>query len=118
MSYVGMNAQTGLRISGRAHLAQSVTKILATPIGTRIRRRTFGAKAADLIDTPAHGAALLQLYAASATALMTWEPRLRVRALSLSLNAEKPGRVVLHIQGEADLDDQTTSVDIAAAFGE
>lgn len=110
MSYIGMDANTGLRISGRQHLNQSVTKILTTSIGTRIRRRPFGALAADLIDTPTNGAAVLQLYAAAATALMLWEPRLRVRSLSANVNANRPGALVLNIIGEADTGDRTESV--------
>jgi len=97
-----MDAQTGRRLTGRAHLAQSVGKILSTSVGTRLRRRPFGALAADLIDAPAHGATVLQLYAAAATALMTWEPRLRVRSLAVEVNAARPGRVLLTVNGEAD----------------
>ena len=115
MTYIGMDANTGLRISGRQHLNQSVTKILTTSIGTRIRRRPFGALAADLIDTP-HGAAVLQLYAAAATALMLWEPRLRVRSLSASVSANRPGAVVLNIIGEADTGDRTESVSLSTTL--
>lgn len=116
MSYLGMNAATGLRITGREHLAQSITKILQTPLATRVRRRTFGAKAADMIDTPANGAAVLQLYAAAATALMLWEPRLRVRSMSVEVDAERPGRIVLNIHGEADTGDRIESVSVATTL--
>ncbi|MGE4335579.1 MAG: GPW/gp25 family protein [Pigmentiphaga sp.] len=116
MSYIGMDANTGLRISGRQHLNQSVTKILTTSIGTRVRRRPFGALAADLIDTPTNGAAVLQLYAAAATALMLWEPRLRVRSLSANVNAIRPGAVVLNIIGEADTGDRTESVSLSTTL--
>ncbi|WP_235515151.1 GPW/gp25 family protein [Achromobacter sp. Root83] len=113
MSFMGMNAATGLRITGREHLAQSVSKILQTPIATRVRRRAFGAKAADMIDTPTNGAAVLQLYAAAATALMLWEPRLRVRSMSVEMDADRPGRVVLNIHGEADTGDRIENVSVA-----
>nr|WP_313037595.1 GPW/gp25 family protein [Achromobacter ruhlandii] len=113
MSYLGMNARTGLRISGRKHLAQSVEKILTTAVGTRHRRRTFGALNADLIDTPTNGAAVLQLYAAAATALMLWEPRLRVRSLSAHVNASRPGAVMLNINGEANTGDRTEGVSLS-----
>jgi phage baseplate assembly protein W len=118
MSYLGMNARTGLRISGIDHLAQSVEKILTTAIGSRHRRRTFGALNADLIDTPSNGAAVLQLYAASATALMAWEPRLRVRSLALSMNADTPGRAVLTINGDTDASSTSAPVSISATIRE
>jgi hypothetical protein len=116
MSYLGMNAVTGLRITGRDHLAQSISKILQTPIATRVRRRTFGAKAADMIDTPTNGAAILQLYAAAATALMLWEPRLRVRSMSVEVDPDRPGRVVLNINGEADTGDRIEDVSVATTL--
>ena len=116
MSYLGMNAATGLRITGREHLAQSIGKILQTPLATRVRRRTFGAKAADMIDSPANGAAMLQLYAAAATALMLWEPRLRVRSISVDVDADRPGRIVLNIHGEADTGDRIENVSVATTL--
>lgn len=118
MSYLGMNAHTGLRISGIDHLKQSVEKVLTTAIGTRLRRRTFGALNADLIDTPSNGAAILQLYAASATALMVWEPRLRVRSLALSMNSETPGRAALTINGDTDASSISMPVSISATIRE
>ena len=117
MSYLGMNASTGLRITGREHLAQSVSKILQTPLATRVRRRAFGSKAADLIDTPANAAAILQLYAIAATALMLWEPRLRVRSMSADVDAQRPGRLALNLQGEADTGDRIESVSLTTILG-
>lgn len=116
MSYLGMNAVTGLRITGRDHLAQSINKILQTPLATRVRRRAFGAKAADMIDSPANGAAILQLYAVAATALMLWEPRLRVRSMSAEVDAERPGRVVLNLHGEADTGDRIETVTLTTTL--
>ncbi len=116
MSYLGMNAATGLRITGREHLTQSISKVLQTPLATRVRRRTFGAKAADIIDSPANGAAILQLYAAAATALMLWEPRLRVRSMSVEVDADRPGRIVLNIHGEADTGDRIENVSVATTL--
>jgi len=116
MNYLGLDARTGLRIDGRAHLAQSVNKILGTAVGTRLRRRSFGALTADLIDTPANGAAVLQLYAASATALLAWEPRLRVRTLSVQADAKRPGCMLLTITGEADQAATSVPVTVTAAL--
>ena len=94
----------------------SYTHLLTTAIGTRQRRRTFGALNADLIDTPSKGAAVLQLYAASATALMAWEPRLRVRSLAIEMSADAPGRVVLTVNGDTDASSTSTPVSVSATL--
>jgi len=74
----GMHAQTGRRLDGPAHLRQSITDILTTPIGSRVMRREYGSRLFELIDAPASGATLIDLYAATAEALARWEPRLRL----------------------------------------
>lgn len=78
----GMNAETGRSMSGLEHLAQSIGRIVSTPLGSCIQRRTFGSELPDLIDAPANGATRIRLYAAIATALMRWEPRLPCSATS------------------------------------
>lgn len=94
----GMNAQTGRVLSGIDHLRQSLRDILATPIGTRVMRRDYGSRLFELVDAPMNNATLVELYAATAEAVMRWEPRFkltRVRAASAA-----PGRVVLDLLGE------------------
>jgi len=112
-----MNAATGLRVSDSAHLAQSVRTILTTPVGSRIARRAFGSLAADLIDAPSHRAAIVQLYAAAATALARWEPRLRVVQVTADRDAAAPGRVMLAIVGERILGAAREPVRLVAALG-
>ncbi|WP_038789844.1 baseplate assembly protein, partial [Burkholderia pseudomallei] len=46
----GMNAETGRSMSGLDHLAQSIGRIVSTPLGSCIQRRTFGSELPDLID--------------------------------------------------------------------
>ncbi|WP_459614358.1 GPW/gp25 family protein [Bordetella sp. 2513F-2] len=116
-TYLGMDARTGLRITDGAHLQQSVAKILGTSIGTRLRRRPFGSKAPDLIDAPANRATLLQLYAAGATALMAWEPRLKLRSISANLATDQPGRVEISVAGETSHDGGTQGVSLTVAMG-
>jgi uncharacterized protein len=94
----GMNASTGRAISGLAHLYQSIAKILTTPIGTRIARRSFGAELFDLIDAPNNDTTRVQLYAATATALMRWEPRLTLTRVGLS-STTADGQTVIDIEG-------------------
>ena len=96
---MGMDARTGRALSGDAHLAQSIADILATPVGTRVMRRDYGSRLPDLIDAPGNAATRVQLYAATATALMRWEPRLTLTRVALSAVDALRGRWVLELTG-------------------
>jgi uncharacterized protein len=96
---MGMDARTGQALDGDAHLAQSIADILATPIGTRLMRRDYGSRVPDLIDAPGNAATRVQLYAATATALMRWEPRITVKRVALSVRDALQGRWVLTLVG-------------------
>lgn len=100
----GMHAKTGRATTGLAHLCQSITKILTTPLGTRIARRDFGSELFDLVDAPNNDTTRVRLYAATATALMQWEPRLRLTRVQLATEANEVGRGVQYI----DLEGWTT----------
>jgi phage baseplate assembly protein W len=95
----GMSATTGRALTEREHLAQSIADILMTPLNTRVMRRDYGSLLPDLIDWPLNGQTKLQAYAAVVMALMRWEPRIRLSAVSLSLG-ERPGQAVLDLDGE------------------
>ena len=113
---IGMNAQTGRTLTAAGHLAQSVADILTTPIGTRVMRREYGSQLPDLIDWPTNAATRLQAYAATAMALMRWEPRIRLSRVQLFLG-EQPGHVVLDIEGtRADIN-EPLSLRIPLRFG-
>src|SRR5690554_4831638 len=94
---IGMNCTTGTRISGAAHLRQSISDILTTPIGSRLMRRDYGSLLPDLIDQPQNAATRVRLYAAVASALMTWEPRLRLSRIGYSVSGSQG---VLELDGE------------------
>lgn len=94
-----MNRTTGRRITGIAHLQQSVADILSTPLGTRLERRTYGSLLPSLIDQPDNARTRLRCYAAIASALMKWEPRLRVTRVGMSSGAQ-PGQAVVDLEGE------------------
>lgn len=95
----GMNTTTGRSVDGLAHLYQSIAKILTTPIGSRLGRRTFGSELAGLVDAPNNGATRVRLYAAVATALMRWEPRLKLSRITLSVDDAGTGQQVIDIEG-------------------
>lgn len=113
---LGMNTTTGRSIADSAHLAQSVADILTTPIGSRVMRREYGSQLADLIDWPHNSATRLQAYAATAMALMRWEPRLRLTRVQLSLGA-MPGQAVLDLEGTRTDSNEPLSLRVPLSLG-
>lgn len=94
----GINATTGKALEGIDHLAQSISDILTTPIGSRVMRRTYGSLLPRLIDQPFNASTRIQLFAAIAGALMRWEPRLQLSRVSLELG-DVPGAVMVTLEG-------------------
>lgn len=93
----GMDASTGKRLGGVAHLRQSITKILTTRIGTRTRRRAFGSRLPERIDNPAGPALAIDVIADTAAALDQWEPRYALERVIVDQST--PGRCVLDLDG-------------------
>jgi phage baseplate assembly protein W len=96
---LGMDARTGKRLEGDAHLAQSIGDLLSTPIGSRVMRRDYGSALFELVDQPGNTHTLVRLYAAVAMAIMRWEPRIRLRKVSLEAG-ETLGSWILNLAGE------------------
>ena len=94
-----MDRTTGRRITGMEHLKQSIADILTTPLGSRIERRTYGSLLPGLIDQPDNARTRLRCYAAIASALMNWEPRLRVTRVGMQSGAA-PGQATVTLEGE------------------
>lgn len=94
----GMDRTTGKAVDGTAHLAQSIADILTTPIGSRVMRRDYGSQLPALIDAPFTTATRIRLYAATAAALMRWEPRIQLDRIAMTLGTA-PGVVVVTVQG-------------------
>ncbi|TPG14373.1 GPW/gp25 family protein [Sphingomonas oligophenolica] len=80
---IGMSAVTGKPLSGDAHLAQSLTDLFATRIGSRVCRRDYGSLLPDLIDQAMNAAGRLRLFAATAIAIARWEPRIELTQVGL-----------------------------------
>ena len=83
----GLNKTTGQSIPDvESHVRQSIGDIITTPINTRVMRRDYGSFIPDLIDQPLNETTLLRLYAATAAALMRWEPRFKISTIRLATN--------------------------------
>ena len=94
----GMSVNTGRAIDGVEHLGQSIADILTTPIASRCMRRDYGSLLPELIDAPMNGATRMKLYGATATALMRWEPRIRLNRITLT-PGDSAGAFVLDLEG-------------------
>lgn len=105
----GTDANTGKPLDGLAHLQQSIKDILTTPIGSRVMRRDYGSRLPRLVDAPMNRATLIDLYAATAEALLQWEPRFSVQQV-VAVSAA-PGRVELQVTGEYLPDGQQVTID-------
>lgn len=93
----GMNARTGAPLDGGEHLAQSIADILTTPVGTRVMLRDYGSDIPDLIDQPMNAATRQAIYAATASALARWEPRIRLTRVTLAAS-DVAGRFSLSLE--------------------
>ncbi|SMX27292.1 Gene 25-like lysozyme [Pelagimonas phthalicica] len=93
----GIDASTGRKLGGLDHLRQSIRDILTTPIGSRVMRRDYGSRLFELIDAPYTSATRLAIIAATAEALMIWEPRIYVEQINLV--SYEPGHVVIDLIG-------------------
>ncbi len=94
----GMDRSSGTAISGIEHLKQSVHDILTTPLGSRLMCRDYGSLIPSLIDQPDNASTRVRLYAAVASALMRWEPRLKLKTVGLA-SGQRPGQRVIDIEG-------------------
>lgn len=93
----GMQANTGTALSGIAHLRQSITDILTTPIGSRVMRRDYGSYLFELLDYTGNSNARLQLMAATADALIRWEPRLELTSVTTDIGFD--GKTQINLSG-------------------
>lgn len=92
---IGMSATTGRVLDGVEHLRQSVADILMTPLGSRVGRRDYGSELFGLLDQAMTPTLRLRLFAATATALLRWEPRLKLTAIALVADAAGVWRLTL-----------------------
>lgn len=117
MSGIGMNASTGNPIIGVDHIRQSIADILTTTIGSRVMRRDYGSLLPELIDSPINTRTRLRVAAATATAVIKWEPRIRPSRISLEMETglDNASRLVVELTGtlrNGPLADQTVALSI------
>lgn len=94
---IGMDRHSGRQLDSLDHIRQSCGIILNTPIGTRVERRAFGSLLPQLLDRPLNGKTRMQLLAATAIALRTWEPRISVAGMHLALDAMRDGAATIEL---------------------
>lgn len=82
--YIGMSRETGRAITDVEHIRQSCGDILRTPVGSRVMRRDYGSLLFSLIDQPQTDALKLQIMCACYMALLKWEPRISISALTVA----------------------------------
>ena len=96
--YIGLDTKTLATLLDDAEIYDALERLLTTPIGSRVMRREYGSLLPALIDQPMHGATLLRLTAATYTALLRWEPRIRIIRARFAPDATQPGRIVVDLQ--------------------
>ncbi|KRP83808.1 GPW/gp25 family protein [Pseudomonas lactis] len=93
-----MNRETGAAIDELDHIAQCLTDILTTRIGTRVMRREYGSLLPELVDHPFNDVTRLRVYSGAVMALMRWEPRVSLSRVQF-MGATLQGQSVLDLEG-------------------
>lgn len=106
--YSGMNRNSGLQIDDIDHIRQSISDILATPQGTRVMRRDYGSLLSTLNDQPQNPALRLKMMAAVYGAVMRWEPRVTLNAISITTLSN--GKMIVDLTGSRTDSDSRLSL--------
>ncbi|EPE4184514.1 GPW/gp25 family protein [Yersinia enterocolitica] len=106
--YIGMNRNSGLHIDDIDHIRQSISDILATPQGSRVMRRDYGSLLSTLIDQPQNPALHLKMMAAVYGAVMRWEPRVTLSAITIT--TQKDGQMIVDLTGSRTDSDSRLSL--------
>ena len=95
---LGMDNSTGQRLTGIAHLRQSIADILGTPLGSRVVRRDYGSRLFELTDAPMNRGGVMDVIIATADALKRWEPRLSLSSVRVDTPTDD-GRLQISVSG-------------------
>jgi len=111
-----MSRITGITLQSEIdHIRQSIQDIVTTPIGTRVMRGSYGSLISQLIDGPFNDITKLQLYAATATALIRWEDRINLESVTIEYIEE--GKFNLDLGFQLVNTNQKESLSIPLNFG-
>jgi len=69
-----------------------------TPVGSRVMRRDYGSRLAEIVDQPMNGETVVDIFLATAEALAEWEPRFRARRVQVE--RAEAGRFDLVVEGD------------------
>ena len=111
-----MNRHTGGAIDTQAHIAQSITDILTTRLGTRVMRREYGSLLPELVDHPFNDITRLRVCAATVMALMRWEARISLSRVQFT-GANLQGQTVLDLEGRVVNTDEPLSLSVPLQLG-
>lgn len=111
-----MNRHTGGFIDTQAHIAQSITDILTTRLGTRVMRREYGSLLPELVDHPFNDITRLRVCAATVMALMRWEARISLSRVQFT-GANLQGKTVLDLEGRVVNTDEPLSLSVPLQLG-
>ena len=75
---MGIDRRTGGIITGWAHVVQSIDDFFTTQFGERVLREWYGSMVPNLLGRNMVPKEILPFFAAIASAIDTWEPRVRV----------------------------------------
>ncbi|MHA3078833.1 GPW/gp25 family protein [Acinetobacter sp. ANC 3791] len=110
-----MSRKTGLSIELYEHIRQSIQDIVFTPIGSRVMRRSYGSLVFKLLDQPFNDATRLQVMAATATAILTWENRIQLNSVRFS--QVKNGRFQVDLDMQLIGSNKNISISIPLNYG-
>ncbi|MEM9189367.1 MAG: GPW/gp25 family protein [Myxococcota bacterium] len=85
-------------VGGDEGVAQSIELILATALGERQMRFTFGSDLPNMIFEPVNGATLARIEDAARAAVVEQEPRVRLEAVSAEADPNVESKVVLTLE--------------------
>ena len=111
-----MTRETGGVLGDVAHISQSIADILTTRLGTRVMRREYGSLLPELVDQPFNDTTRIRVYAATAMALMSWEPRIRLSRVQF-LGSTLQGNTVLDLDGTLVDSNEPLSLSIPLQMG-
>ncbi|OKO48303.1 GPW/gp25 family protein [Pseudomonas sp. BTN1] len=111
-----MNRETGAAIDELDHIAQCLTDILTTRIGTRVMRREYGSLLPELVDHPFNDVTRLRVYSGAVMALMRWEPRVSLSRVQF-MGATLQGQSVLDLEGSVVDSNEPFSLSLPLQLG-